>query len=536
MSTTNSKIAKETPKNEGFLIRFFKNLANPKRKIYKELKRELSRAKIDLYKLKQNTISPPLAKIIFEIYKLTYPLRNFFQLDKEKKRFPPSFEEGYILSFHDEKILELYKKIKSEEEIKKAITSMGIKKATSYFEKLINEYLDYFDKDKISQINRSFSNLLYFARFVYYDFYVLLREFDFNFEDAQFLKKPSFLPADGPLLKKEIYDLQQALLYFDVDKSLDLGIEVASKIKGVSPLDEKHFSKLKNLILTIKKNEYLILILKAIDKKLSPPIFKTAAVIDIFSSFVFKLRGSIFSTLSKLKREIIEENIKGVITKIFDGDVVGRVKNYSELKNNHFDTLGISKFKYVEALNYLKAFITDKYKPVISKLINELIVEGIFLNKGFLNLLSNNYYYLNNLLNIIEEFDDDLDSEGTTGKTIDRFITNFQKDRNAKFILERTINDINKQAQLIISEAIVNIKDLAKSIKSIVEDYKKKNPEIISNIKKIRNVNNTQFIKELINTYTTLFYFLKLMGFFISLKITKVDLENLKRTLITPKK
>lgn len=524
--------------NEGFFIRILKNLTNPKRRIYKELKKELSRAKIDLYKLKQDTISTHIAKIIFEIYKLTYPLRNYFQLDKEKKRFTPSFEESYILSFHDEKSLELYKKISSEDEIKKTILQMGmdIKKATSYFEKIITEYLDNFDKEKITEINRSFSNLLYFARFVYYDFYILLREFDPNFEDAQFLKKPSFSPADGPLLRNDIYSLQQSLINFDEGKLLDIGMERAAKIKGFTPLDEKHYSRLKDLISTIKKNEYLVLILKAIDKKLTSPIFQTPAIIDIFSTFVFKIRGLVFSTLSRFKKKIIEDSIKDLISKIYDGDVVGRIKNYSELKNNQLEALGVSKFKYVEALNYLKAFITDKYKPVISKLINELIVEGIFVNKGLLNLLSNSYYYLNNLLNIIEEFDDDLDVEGNTGKTINRLIGNLKKDKNAKFVLERTIEDVNKRALLIISESLVNIKDLAKSIKIIIEDYKKNRPEVVSNIKKIRNVSNTQFIKELIDAYTTIYYFLKLMGFFVSLKVTKGDVEKLKRSIITKQK
>ncbi len=522
--------------NEGFFKRIFGGLSNPKKRILRALKKELSSAKIDLYKLKQDTVSVPIARMIFEIYKITYPIRQFFNLDEKSKRFSPSFEESFVLQFHDEKSLEMYKMLSSEEEITKKISEIGIKKATSYFEKLLNEYIDFFSKEKIFEINKTFSNLLYFARFVHYDFYLLLREFDPNLEEAQFLKKPSFTPAEGPLIREEIYNLQQALLNFDEGKLLDTGIEIASKIIGFSPIDKKHYERLKGMISTIKNNGYLILILKAIDKTLTPPKFQKAPVIDIFSAFTFRLKGFIFSTLNRIKKKIRENAIKNIISKIFEGDVVGRIKNYSELKNNHLESLNLPTFTYVEPLNYLKAFLTDKYKPEISKLVNELIVGGIFLNKGFLNKLSNSYYALDNLLQKIEDIDDDLDVDGKSGKTINRLISSINRDSNAKFLLEKTINDINKRAKVVIDEGIVNIKDLAQCIKEIIEDYKKKKPTLVSNIKKIRPTNNPQFIKELVSAYTTLFYFLKLLGLFVSLKVTRADVEKMKKTILIDEK
>jgi len=527
--TTKSTVDKNraVDHDEGFFKRLFGGLGSPKKRILRILKRELSTARIDLYRLKHDTISVPIARMLYEIYRLTYPLRQFFQLDKKTRRFTPSFEENFLLSFHNEEALAIYGKL-NEESIRKVILKYGVKKATRIYEKLLSDYFDLFDRQVTMEINSIYTNLINFARFVYYDFYALLREFDPSLEEDRFLKKPSFSPAEGTLLRDEIYTLQTHLMSFNVNEKLDRGMEIASKIRGGSPLDQKHYSRLKHLITEIKDNNYLVLIIRAIDKSLAPVTFPKPAVIDIYSAFSFKIKGTVFSTINSIKDKLQEDALRSIISKIFEGDVVGRIKNYSELKNEQFATLGLPQFVHAEALNYLKAFLTDKYKSKISRLVNELIIGGIFLNKGILNALSNSYYALNDVLAHIVALDDDLDIDGNSGKTINRLMLSMKKEKSARKILEKTINDINHKAKFIIDEALLNIKDMALCLKKVIEDFKKEKPTIVSNIRKIRVSNNTQFIKELVAAYKDIYYFLRLMGLFVSLKISRADIERQK--------
>ncbi|KKK49191.1 hypothetical protein LCGC14_3137550, partial [marine sediment metagenome] len=160
--------------------------------------------------------------------------------------------------------------------------------------------------------------------------------------------------------------------------------------------------------------------------------------------------------------------------------------------------------------------------------VNELIISGIFINKGVLNDLSNSYYALNSHLHNITAFENSLDSEGTTGKVITRLLQSIKREKSAKKILDKTIKNINLKAKIIIDEQVLNIKKMAQCLKNVLEDYKLKTPKIVSNIKKIRAGSNKQFIEELVKTYKDIFLLLKLMNNYVSINITMAEIEKKK--------
>jgi len=524
----------ETNKSIGFFKRLFGRKDPLTRKTIKILKKELSSAKIDLYKIKNDTILTPVAKILYEIYKLTFPIKQFLPLDKSKKRFPPSFEEEFILSFISEEALEIYKKL-NEDNIKQLIQKYGVNKTQIYIDKILNEYLDYFSKEKIIKINRIFMNLLHFSSFINFDFFPILREFDQNLEEGNFARKPSFFPAEGVFLRDDFHSLHKALFSFDADEKLDEGLNIYKKIKGFSPIEGNNLLKLKHLINDLQKYNYTALIVRAIDKNIAPLPFEKPQIIDLFNTHSLKIKSKAFSSLNAIKSKMKENSVNSIVSQLFKQPIIGRVKNYNEINNEQFKSHGISIFEYTKPLNYLKAFITDNYKVFVGKIANELIISGIFVNKSILNTLSNSYYALNNLIYEINNLDDDLDIEGHYGKTIKRLLYSLTKDISSRNILERNIQKINLRAKLSIYEGIVSIKTMAISIKRVLEDYKQKNPNIVSNIKKIRANNNKQFIQELVKSYKDIYLFLKLISNFITIKVTETDVEKLKKEVAEEK-
>lgn len=491
-----------------------------KRKANRVLKKDLNSVRMGLYKLKQDIILPPIAKIIYEIYKFTYPMRQILPLDKATNRFPPSFEESFILQFHQDSAREIYNKL-NEDYINKLALKNGIKKTTIYIEKLLNEYFESFDRERILKINSLFTNFLYFTRFVYFDFYPILREFDSYLEEANFIKKPSFSGAEGSLLRGDLYKLHRALATFEADDKLDQGIDIYGTIKNFKPISQTHLERLKQLIYLLQKNNYLSLIIRCIDKKIDPLPKEKRPYMDVFTSFSLRTKGNIYTILNAVKNRIKEGVVSSLVNQLFDGNVEMRVKNYNETKNEPFKSLGLTLFEYTSPLNYEKAFLTDKYKSSIGKIINELIINGIFIDKGALNELSNSYYVLNNLLEEINQFEDDLDIDGDSGKVIKRHVSSLKSNESSRKVLEKTIHDINSRAKLIIDEGILNMKQLAYGIKNTLEDYKKKTPAIITNIRKIRASNNRQFIEEILNSYREIYLFLKLISNYVALKVLK---------------
>jgi len=533
------KIIQETVSKEpegGFFKRLFGGRGDPaRRKAIKILKRELSQARIDLYKIKKDTISPPIARILYEIYRLSFPLTQFLPYDKGSGRFFPSFEESFMLSFHPSQAIQIYDKL-NEDYIKNLIFEHGEAEATRMIEKQLQEYFNFFDKETITRINYVFSNFLNFVKFIHFDFFPILREFDPAMEEANFLKKPSFAPAIGPLLRDDLYKLYRLLYSFKVDDSIDQGIEVFREKKGVDPISSSNLAKLKKIVESLQQNNYIPLIIQAIDKTITPLPREIPPYIDIFTTFTLKRKGDVLKTLKTIKHIMQEQAVNSLINQLFDGNVVGRIKNYTETKNEQFTAMGLPRFEYVRPLNYVKAFLTDKYKPSIQKIINELIVGGIFNDRGILNNLSNSYYAINNLPLQIIELDNDLDVEGDSGNTIKRLLFTIRKNESSKKILEKTIHKINLRARLIVDETIVNLKDMAYCIKKVVEDYREKNPKVVPNIRKIRTINNKQFIEELVKAYKDIFIFLKLLNQYVPITLSRAELDRQKKLIIEKEK
>jgi hypothetical protein len=512
----------------GFFGRIFGFGVDPeRRRALRILKKELSSARIDLYKLKTGTINVPIARLLYDIYKYTYPLRKFFDLDKTHRQFPPSLIESFILQFQSERAQGLRETL-SEERIKKLIPVHGLKKVTAYVEKQLAEYFDHFTGETVNQINDIYTNLLYFARFTYFDFFPILREFDPDLEEGNFLRKPSFSPAEGTLLREDLFKLCRALFAFSVDERLDHGMKILSDIKGVEPITRGYFNQLKKWIDTLQENNYIPLIIRAIDQKIAPITIQRPRTIDIFNSFSFKVKGEIHGTVNSIKTALREQTVGSLVSELFGGGVVSEVKNYSEKANNQFKKLGLSSYRFVTPINYVKAFINEKYDLEIAGVINELIIGGIFIQKDVLSTLSNSYYALNKITQKIDTLDDDLDAEGSSAKSIKRHLANINRDKNSRSILEKVIRDVNKKAQVIINETIVELKDMALAIKTILGDYNAKSPEYVANLKKIRQRENKQFINSLADSYKLIFKFLKLLGNYVSLRITREEYERQK--------
>ncbi len=177
------------------------------------------------------------------------------------------------------------------------------------------------------------------------------------------------------------------------------------------------------------------------------------------------------------------------------------------------------------------AFALERYNTFIKEVINELIISGSFNNKTVLNNLSNNYYALNNLIGRIEDFDDDLDVDGESGTKIHRFIKTVKKDKSSRNLLDKTIRNLNKRAKVLVYEEIVNAKEMAYILKKILEEYKANTQNIVYNIKKIRTHKNKEFIQDLVSSYKYIYLYLKLISSYVSLQISKEEIEREKAGL-----
>jgi hypothetical protein len=505
----------------GFFARLFGfGREGTSKRTYRQLKKELAASRLDVYRLKQDTISVPFARSLYEIYKLTGPLRQVVHLDRKDSKLPYAYIEAFVHYYQSKGAEEISEKL-NDEYINTYAVHNGAKNTVTYVDNLLNEYFNMFDQSVVNKINTYYTNFLFFIRFANFDFFPILREFDENLEEENFLDKPNFQPVDGSLLKEELHKLHFALHRFSVGEGIEQGIEIVSMLKNVEPMSRNSVHRLKRLVKEFQDYQYVSLVIRALDRNPTAMPIRKPNTAEIFNTFAAKKKQEVRNIIHTIKERYRSEAASSIVTQLFGDGAATRLKNYNETKNDQLADLGLPVFEFASPLNYTKAFSTDRYNAFIRNIVNELIIAGSFINKTILNNLSNNYYALNNLIKKIDDFDDDLDIDGTSGSTLNRFLRSISKEKSSRSVLEKTITKVNKRARLLITEEVVHVKEMAFIIKKILDEYKSNSPSIVFNIKKIRNNKNKDFIQDMVNCYKFIYLFLKLMGNYISLKVTK---------------
>jgi hypothetical protein len=72
---------------------------------------------------------------------------------------------------------------------------------------------------------------------------------------------------------------------------------------------------------------------------------------------------------------------------------------------------------------------------------------------------------------------------------------------------------------------------MAYILKKILEEYKANTQNIVYNIKKIRTHKNKEFIQDLVGCYKYIYLYLKLISSYVSLQISKEEIEREKAEL-----
>ncbi|MFW6180128.1 MAG: DUF5312 family protein [Spirochaetota bacterium] len=519
---------KTEPGQGGFLMKLFGFGVNPeRRRALRQLKRELGAVRVDLYRLKQDLIQVPVARMLYDLYRLTHPLKPLFPLEKKKQQLPPSVVDAFMMEFHSAEAREIAGQL-TEEHIRRLIQSQGLKQAAARVEKLLERYFDCFDQETVRDINLVFSNLLAFARFTHFDFFPILREFDQLMEEGEFTRKPSFSPAEGHLLREDINTLNRVLHSFHTDQLLDRSLEVFSRIRNTESLNRSNLNRLRKLLAEIQQGGYFTLLIRAIDKNPAPVPVPHPLHVDIFNAYTFKRRGEVLGLLNTIRRKVRDEAVGALVREIFGNTVQARVKNYSVARSEQLTGQGLSGFRFLEPLNYVQAFCADKYRGLVAEKVNELIIGGVFVNKGVLNTLSNSYYALNKISRRISKLDEDLDQDGESGAAIKKHLATLHKNKNARNIIEKSVRDVNRKAELIINETLVNLKEMALCLKHVIEDYKREKPAYVANIRKIRSGGNREFMSELVGSYKLIYQFLRLLAKYVPITITRQQLESQK--------
>jgi len=506
----------EKPQKAGFLQRLlalFGGGGDPeseKRKLLKQVTRDIAKSRYKFYRPKGEEALPGLARLFYEIYKVIAPA----QVLLNNTDGSASLKSYIIDSFLTQEQIDLINRL-AEDSIAEMAKAMNMKELQEQVKNIIVQVYSFFDTEKIKQIDDAYNTLLSFIRFAHFDYYFLLKKFDSNISERNFSYNPRFEAISGEYIAEDLKD------FFEVFLGLNLGADWRAIFNGLKQyrnldvINVDAWMKLVNALRDVRQSQILPQIVQHLDKD---PYYTPTAVVSnerIVDPYLQKLKAQTDVIVQKVVQEKRTSRVEELAKVIFGTTAISRMKNYAEKANAGFAKKGLPGYIYIQPLNYLKAFLLDFFKKDVRELIDLLLIRGKWSTNLSSQMLSEAFHALMAASDALILFDDGLADDGDAGARIRSAMVKADRDKEQVKYLRTLMNDTNTKAASIINQAATALIAMGRTIKALIEDYEKSPHELIINWKEIDSAADGKIKRRMTDIYKKMYYFVQLMQYFV---------------------
>lgn len=518
------------------IIEFFKSLLKFNDPAYQEIRKLnkiLIQKDLHYYNIHNHLITTDFAKDLFLFVSALRPLIDLsdHSIGHPDIRTSKKFTD-YIIDMHlPNDVLEL----KSEflpENIKSKLENavmldQEVEKLNQDFQKLIQK-LDQLDSNKI---NEEIFQLQCFVEICRFDWERVLSFFDpgVTLSQKDYAYNPQNCEAEH--LENELIDIYYLLNNFLFSSQLinNLGLLLA-KIHPERTGNLETLQKICNILnkfLNYKLSGVVLLTLVRLAKKNSeytPNLVHERQ--NTFLNYKIRITENFETVRNKLQREMREMTVNKDIQKLFANTQIIPVEEYNEETNLRISQDTPFHFTHIRPLSILKTFVQNKYETEIRDIIKKILIEGYFDNKSFQNNLANLVYQCDKTMNRIRAFERNLKGTGrSTIVSIKRYVDEMKHGKDISQFLQKIIDEINSDANEICEDESGLFLMLYLAITDLLNDQRKPNPDILSNIRTIGGLHNRELIASLNQSKDTLELFIKVMRSFVTVRGTIVQEE-----------
>lgn len=495
---------------ENFFTKLFASLFSSndpeykKKKQLKAIAKDLSKSKYKYYK--NDEALPAFAKLFYDIYKAITPSQLLFN-SIENPNLLKYMVVNSSLSDEQHQIIEAL----SKEAISAKANTMPIADLTNEITNLLNTFLNAFDSEKISYIEATYKKLIAYKNFCTYDFYFLLKKFDSSIKEREFNGLPHFEKINAEYIAEDLKDF--ICVAIPVSEVLDWAdmLKMFKEVKGQEPISSNLLNKISTKLRSIISTKTFDMMLKIITKDPNFEIDYYTTNEPIVDSYLDKIKQEAESTLRNLQAQQQNSKIGNLLSQIFGTTEVVRLRNYTDQNSAQFERKNLGKFHYAAPLNYYKAFLLDYIKKDLRELSDLILIRGTWSSNTLATPMSNAYNALLESSDQLVSFDEKIAEEGEIGIKLKTLLPRSERDKDSRNIIGTLINDLNEEAKDYCVEATRNLVTIAKSIKSVMEDYAKPKGELIINWKELEKFSEHP-IKQLgIDVYKHIYLFVTLM-------------------------
>ncbi|WP_052078857.1 DUF5312 family protein [Spirochaeta lutea] len=497
----------------GWIVQLFMGGNDPereKRRLLKQIGKDLGKLRFKFYKPKGEMALPQLAKLFFEIYKVTASASSLMQNAESSH----ALREITIDYFLNDSMTALRDGL-SEPAIRELAKTMDPKFLASKLKDDMLTFFGSFDSNLVKRINSTYNLILRFSNFVRFDYYFTLKKFDSTLSEGDVSGSPKFEAINGEYIADDLKDFLEVALPIDKDADWDTVFEILKLYKGVEVVNRAGWGRVTQIVKNIVHAEVLTLVVQHVSED---PYYKPVLRVPgerIVESYLNRLKTQTEQIIQRIVQEKRGAKVEKLIQVIFGGPVTPRVKYYTDRANMSFSKkLGVS-YQYTVPINYLKAFLLDFFKKDVRELEDLLLVRGKWTTNVLSQQMSDHYYKVLEVSDTLLAFDESLGEEGEIGQKLKRLVGRvIERDEATARPVRTMVEEINIRAQKIVAEAANSLISFGKGIKSLLEDLDRPNHELIINWKELESLSEEPLKQRMGEVYKRLYYFIQLLQMF----------------------
>lgn len=498
----------------GWLIGLFSGSADPARDRKRQLKllsKEFTKVRYKFYRPKGSVALPSLAKFFYEIYKITANA-SVIMVGADKSQ---TLKNLAIEHFFNDSQLELLERL-TEESIRERAKTMDPKNLAAQLKDDMVNFFSSLDSQLVQKINHNYTLISRFLKFISFDYYFVLKKFDSSLSERNFVASPKFDQIDGSYIVDDIKDFQEVGLQIDRQEDWNTALTILFTFKNLDVVDRGDWTKLVNLVTTVNNSGILTLVVKHAGQD---PYYKPTlegGIARIVEPYTEKIRSQVEQTIVKILNERRDAQVDKLTQVVFGTKDVQRTKNYNDRANMIFSKKASTGYIHTAPMNYTKAFLLDYFKKDVRELHELILIRGKWTTNVLSQQVSDTYYQIMGISETILNFDESLSEEKELGAKMRKAMSRVvDKDLSSANNLKQVLNEINDQALKLVNESAVLLINFGKSLKMILEDYDRKDHEIIINWKELEALSEQPLKARISEVYKKFYYFIQLIQIFL---------------------
>ncbi|OQY38766.1 MAG: hypothetical protein B6229_05115 [Spirochaetaceae bacterium 4572_7] len=384
------------------------------KKLIKDLKKNLKKNS-KFFNTKKDEVTTNMAQFFYNIYRVVSPYADLLDnIDSSKE-----LKNMIVENFMSDKQKTSVDRLSSEKITERLAKSKNVKIGASQIHKEIVSLVSSFSSDLTNEINNTYALVLVFKELACFNYYFMLKKFDSKLPNYDFVYKPNFTDISGSYISEDLKDFLEVLAKITISSNWKVIFGIFSNYRSNLSIDNKGWNKVLKSLGDVKKSFTLLHIVQVIDEN---PFYSVESRFDnssIVEDYINSIRSDAEDSLKSVLRQKKDIAISKYVDLIFgDASVTERNKFYTKSANITYEKKELEGFKYVDPINFMRAYFLDYFKTEAKNVIEILLIQGQWATNVLSQELSEAFHQIQESLPKTIDLDNSLADDQPNGERI----------------------------------------------------------------------------------------------------------------------